>query len=137
MAAAARRHITTSNGGEYYLLATMRLRTALSLANLAAIVVAFLVLFEFPVYAQVAFYGLVAWIFVGFGLMYLRGARAAPAGSGSAPAGTSPGVGGAPLPSGGGAGPPAVSLDFCVWCGTTLPPSTSVCPACGRRVAVL
>ena len=112
----------------------MRLRTALSLANLAAIVVAFLVLFEFPDYAQVAFYALVAWIFVGFGLMYLPGARATPAGPRSTSTGTFPGAGGAPLPSAGGATVRA-PLDFCVWCGTTLPAGVSVCPACGHRIA--
>ncbi len=113
----------------------MRLRTALSLANLVAIVLAFLVLFEFPDYASYAFYALVAWIFVGFGLMYLPGVRAAPAGPGPGPsaAGPFPSVGGA-LPSGG-RGSSGGSIDFCVWCGTTLPPGASVCPACGRRVA--
>ena len=114
----------------------MRLRTALSLANLAAIVVAFLVLFEFPDYAPYAFYALVAWIFVGFGLMYLSGARAAPMGPNSAAAGAFPGAGGAPLPSGRGTAP-GIPLDFCVWCGTTLPVGASVCPACGRRVAAV
>lgn len=110
----------------------MRLRTALSLANLIAIVVAFLVLFEFPAYAPYAFYALVAWIFVGFGLMYLPGARSA--GSGASAAGTFPNAGGSPLPSAGGAAPGA-RLDFCVWCGATLPADAGTCPTCGRRVA--
>lgn len=114
----------------------MRLRTALSLANLAAIVVVFLVFFEFPDFAQYAFYALVAWIFVGFGLMYLPGARPQPTGPGAAVPGAFPRATGAPLPSSGGAtaGNP---LDFCVWCGAILPSGAAICPACGRRVAAL
>lgn len=112
----------------------MRLRTALSLANLVAIVAAFLVLFEFPTYSPIAFYALVAWIFVGFGLMYLPGARAGPASRSPAPSSPFPGSGGGPLPSGG-ATTPTRSIDFCVWCGTNLPAGAVVCPACGRRVA--
>lgn len=111
----------------------MRLRTALSLANLVAIVAAFLVLFEFPAYSDIAFYALVAWIFVGFGLMYLPRLRAAPAGPGTPLSGPFPG-GGGPLPSGGEASLSG-AIDFCVWCGTTLPAGASVCPACGHRVA--
>lgn len=114
----------------------MRLRTALSLANLAAIVAAFLVLFEFPAYASIAFYALVAWIFVGFGLMYLPGARAQPTGPGASAPAPFPGAGGAPLPSGG-SGASGTPLDFCVWCGSTLPAGAALCPACGRRVAPL
>lgn len=113
----------------------MRLRTALSLANLVAIVVAFLVLFEFPAYASIAFYALVAWIFVGFGLMYLPGSRASPTGTDSSLASPFPGSG-RPLPSGTGASP-SPAIDFCVWCGTTLPAGAVACPACGRRVAPL
>ena len=114
----------------------MRLRTALSLANLVAIIVAFLVLFEFPAYSQIAFYALVAWIFVGFGLMYLPGARAALTLPNPAPSGPFPGTGGGPLPSGGPT-TPSRSIDFCVWCGTTLPSGATVCSACGHRVAAL
>ncbi len=116
----------------------MRLRTVLSLANLVAIVVAFVVLFEFPQYSALAFYGLVGWMFVGFGLMYLPGVRRPnPALPGAVPGSTSfPNAGGAPLPSTapGAAAPP---IDFCIWCGSTIPPGSGVCPACGRRVVAL
>ncbi len=112
----------------------MRRRTALSLANLVAIVTAFVVLFEFPAYSGIAFYALVAWIFVGFGLMYLPalGRPAAPAPGGPFPAAA--GAPGAPLPSGGPASGPSAPIDFCIYCGTTLPPGATTCAACGHRV---
>ena len=116
----------------------MRFRTVLSFANLAAIVIAFVVLFEFPAYASYAFYALVAWIFIGFGLMYLPiGARTAATGPGTPLGGTFPGSAG-PLPSGPGRSPPVGSpIDFCIWCGTSLPPGTTVCPSCGHRVGAI
>ena len=112
----------------------MRFRTALSLANLAAMVAAFVVLFEFPSYGEIAFYALVAWIFVGFGLMDLPGARATPTGPGASSSGSFPSGGGNPRPSGGTAASPA-PIDFCIWCGTPLPAGATVCPSCGQRVA--
>ena len=118
----------------------MRLRTVLSLANLVAIVTAFVVLFEFPDYATITFYALVAWIFIGFALVYLPARSRAAAGgpAGGTYAGTFPGTGGTPLPSGTTGGPPpAASPDFCIWCGTTLPAGAAVCASCGHRVAPL
>ena len=118
----------------------MRLRTALSLANLVAIVLAFLILFGFPAYSTYAFYGLVAWIFLGFALVYLPARSRSTAGgpTGDTYGGTFPSAGGTPLPSGGATvSPSPSSLDFCVWCGTSLPPGAAVCPSCGHRVASL
>ncbi len=113
----------------------MNARAVLSLVNLAAIVTAFVVLFELPQYAQYAFYGLLAWIAVGFVLMYVPGigrASASGAGSAGALASADP-TGGAAFPSG---SPPASArpLDFCIYCGTTLVAGESVCAACGHRV---
>ncbi len=118
----------------------MRLRTVLSLANMVAIMVAFLVLFEFPAYSPITFYALVAWIFIGFALVYLPARSRAAAGgpAGDTYGGTFPNPGGMPLPSGTSGSPSAaVSPDFCVWCGTTLPAGAAVCPSCGHRVAPL
>jgi hypothetical protein len=113
----------------------VRLRTVLSLVNLVAIVAAFLVLFEFPQYADLAFYVLVAWIFVGFALMYFPGAGRVVAGASSPSlAGTFPNAASSTLASSS-APSEARPLDFCIWCGTVLPNGSSVCPACGRRVA--
>ena len=116
----------------------MRLRTALSLANLVAIVVAFLVLFEFPAYSPLTFYALVAWIFIGLALMYLPSARrTAPVAPGSGPSSpTFPSGAATSGASSSGSTEPS-ALDFCIWCGTTLPFGSPSCPACGRRVSAI
>jgi hypothetical protein len=107
-------------------------RTWISIANLVAIVSAFVVLFEFPQYYEYAFYGLLAWILVGFVLFYaFRPTRAAPQpGAPSSSSGTTGGRSATPLASG--TSPP---LDFCIFCGSTLPVGAAVCPACGHRVS--
>jgi hypothetical protein len=112
-------------------------RIALSLANLAAIVAAFVVLFEFPQYSAYAFYALVAWIFVGFALLYLprRAARPGPSPGGGA-AGPFGGPAGAPLPSSTPGSAPA-PVDFCIYCGTTLPSGATTCPSCGHGRATI
>jgi hypothetical protein len=112
-------------------------RFLVSIVNLAAIAVAFVVVFELPQYASYAFYALLVWIVVGFTVSYFTGwgrssrARATssasgPGGADSATAGTFPS---ATLPSA-----PFV-YDFCIYCGTTLPPGATTCPACGHGVA--
>ena len=118
---------------------TVNARTWISLINLAAIVVAFFVLFELPQYSGYAFYGLLAWILVSFVLLYaFRVGRPRPvAGSqvgspgASGPAGGAVGGSGAPLPSASGGAP---SVDFCIYCGNTLPAGSTVCPTCGHPV---
>jgi hypothetical protein len=114
----------------------VNLRTALSLANLAAILVAFLVLFELPQYSTDAFYALLAWIFIGFGLMYLPRRRAQPTGPtpGGDLSGTFRSPSAAPLPSASGSAA-RPSVDFCIYCGTTLPSGSTVCPACGHGIS--
>jgi hypothetical protein len=111
-------------------------RLVISLANLLAVIVAFVVLIELPQYSPYAFYGLLAWILVGFVLFYgLRSRRSTrqPEGAfpSSGPAGAAPS---GPLPSGTPSGTSA-PLDFCIFCGNTLPTGTAVCPVCGHRVS--
>jgi hypothetical protein len=110
-------------------------RTVISLANLAAVVVAFVVLFELPQYSDLAFYGLLGWIVVGFVLFYgFRSSRSAPTPGDAFPSTGAAGPdGSAPLPSGT-APRSSAPLDFCIFCGTTLPVGAGVCPACGHRV---
>jgi hypothetical protein len=110
-------------------------RTWISLLNLIAIVVAFVVLFGLPQYSAYAFYGLLTWILVGFVLLYaFRMGRTTPSagalGGTSAPSGV---AGGTPLPSASSAGP-AATIDFCIYCGTALASGISICPACGHPV---
>ncbi len=117
-------------------------RVVLSIANLVAIVVAFAILFEFPQYSEYAFYALIVWIFIGFALIYLprRAARPGSSPGGPSPRGRAGGSAGAnpaaPLPSSSplASAPP---VDFCIYCGTTLPPGATVCPACGHGRAAL
>lgn len=111
-------------------------RVVLSIANLVAVVVAFLTLVEAPQYAPYVFVALLAWVCVGFAGIYLgRGARGAPSGP---YADSSTPFGGPTLPStertGSSAG--GGSIDFCIYCGTVLPSGAGVCPACGHRVTI-
>jgi len=113
-------------------------RTWISLVNLVAIVVAFAVLFELPQYAGYAFYGLLGWILISFLLLYaFRVGRTSPATGAqlgtASPAGAAAGPGGTALPSTGGSGA-QTSVDFCIYCGTTLPIAAAVCPTCGHSV---
>ncbi len=57
----------------------MNWRVMISIANLVAIAIAFLVLFEFPQYANDAFYILIAWMVTGFVLLYAVRPRGPPA----------------------------------------------------------
>jgi hypothetical protein len=111
-------------------------RTLISLANLAAVVAAFVVLVELPQYSDFALYGLLGWMLVGFVLFYgLRSGRSAPSPGGTFPSGGSTGTeGSGPLPSGSPSGSSA-PLDFCIFCGATLPVGAAACPACGHRVS--
>jgi hypothetical protein len=127
-------------------------RTLLSIANLVAIVAALFVLIEYPQYSSYAFYALLAWIFLSLALAFSRRsgprpgsapAGASPAGRGAAPGGDLSGtfassapVTSTPLPSAapGGSRTP---LDFCIYCGTTLPAGSTVCPACGHGISSL
>jgi hypothetical protein len=113
-------------------------RVWISLVNLAAIAIAFAVLFVLPQFATYAFYGLLGWILLSFFLLYgLRVGRTNPSvGTPAATPGASGASGPAPLPSAIGGGP-SVTLDFCMYCGASLPPATPVCPACGHAVRAI
>ena len=113
----------------------MNPRTLISLANLVAVVVAFTILVELPQYSDLALYGLLGWMLVGFLLFYgFRSSRSSPSPGGTFPSGGATAIdGAAPLPSGARSGPSA-PLDFCIFCGNTLPAGAGLCPACGHRV---
>jgi hypothetical protein len=110
-------------------------RTVVSLANLVAVVVTFAVLILLPQYSDLAFYALLGWMVVGFLLFYgLRSGRSAPSPGGPFPStGSAPTDGSGPLPSAGGSGSSA-PLDFCIFCGNSLPGGSAACPSCGHRV---
>ena len=116
----------------------MNARVWISLFNLVAIVAAFAVLFELPQYSGYAFYGLLGWILVSFLLIYafrvgrLNPATGAQAGGTGAPSGST-GARSAALPSSSGTSPSG-PIDFCIYCGSSLPVGTAVCPACGHVV---
>jgi hypothetical protein len=117
---------------------TVNARAWISLGNLIAIAVAFALLFELPQYAGYAFYGLLGWILVSFVLLYTtrvgRMHPATPSQSALAsPSGASGGTSFTPLPRSGDGGPVA-PLDFCIYCGTALPPGSATCAACGHAV---
>jgi hypothetical protein len=106
----------------------MMLRTLLTLVNFATIAVAIGVLLVFPQYATVAFYVLLAWMFVSLALMYPpRGSRpvSTPSGPGLSVSSESP------LASSAGH-EHASSIGFCMYCAAPLAPGTDRCPACGR-----
>jgi len=110
-------------------------RILISIVNLFAILIAFVILFEYPQYSTYAFYLLISWMVVAFVLLYaLRPTLSSR--PGSAPPDTSPfpssnPPGNAPLPSG---TEPAPSVGFCIYCATPLPPGSRACPACGHAL---
>ena len=108
-------------------------RVVLSLVGLVVIVVAFYLIFEYPGYADYAFYLLISWMVVNFTLLYAIRPRGPPAPSNST-ADTSPFPSdlpaSAPLASSGSA--PASSIGFCIYCATPVAPGTRACPACGH-----
>lgn len=112
----------------------MKGRIFVSIANLFAILVAFVILFEYPQYSDYAFYLLIIWMVVAFVLLYAT-RPSLPVGVANAPAETSPfpstSPSATPLPSGPASAP---SIGFCIYCATPLPPGTRACPACGHAL---
>ena len=108
-------------------------RVVLSLVGLGVIVLAFYLIFEFPQYADYAFYLLLSWMVVNFALLYALRPRGPPTASNSSP-GASPFPSQLPsgpaLPSGGST--PSSSIGFCIYCATPVAPGTRACPACGH-----
>jgi len=110
-------------------------RVLVSVANLFAILIAFVILFVYPQYSAYAFYLLITWMVVAFVLLYAMRSSARAAGTldspDSSPFPSSPSAPNAPLPSG---SPQAPSVGFCIYCATPLPPGTRACPACGHAL---
>jgi hypothetical protein len=103
----------------------MLLRTFLSLVNLGVLFSTLTIWLLLPGLSTYALYACLAWVVLAFALMYSSwgnrpiGATPRIAGGGSAP--LAPGIGG--------------PLDFCIFCGTTLPVGATRCPACGHARA--
>jgi len=112
----------------------MNRRVWISVANLIAIGVAFVILFEYPQYSDDAFYVLLIWMVTGFVLLYAIRPRAAPLASGGS-FGASPFPSTAPVaPAPAASAPPAAGLGFCIYCATMIAPGAQVCPACGHAL---
>jgi len=110
----------------------MNRRVLISIANLVAIVIAFIILFEYPLYATDAFYFLIAWMIAGFVLLYAFRPRF-PAAPQDSVAGASPFPSsgpGQPLAS----SPPAGGLGFCIYCAAPIAPGARACPTCGHAL---
>jgi hypothetical protein len=109
-------------------------RVWISVANLAAIMIAFVVLFEFPQYANDAFYVLITWMVAGFILLYAirprtPGMPTSPLDSTSPFPSSSPTA--SPLSSGSeGSG----GLGFCIYCAAPIVPGARACPSCGHAL---
>lgn len=112
----------------------MNRRVVISIANLVAIVIAFVILFEYPQYANDAFYILIAWMFTGFVLLYAFRPRGPPVPgtpvSDSSPFPSTAPPANAPLSSSG----PAGGLGFCIYCAAPVAPGARACPACGHAL---
>ncbi|HLM69823.1 MAG TPA: hypothetical protein VK423_00360 [Thermoplasmata archaeon] len=111
----------------------MNWRVWISVANLAAIMIAFVILFEFPQYANDAFYVLITWMVAGFILLYAIRPRGSGVPVGSLDASSpfpSSSAATAPLPS----GPEGGGLGFCIYCAAPIVPGARACPSCGHAL---
>jgi len=120
----------------------MMVRTLLSLINLGVIAAAVAIWLAFPQYAGVAVYGLLGWMLLTFIVMYSPwGNRPVSSSSNGAAAPSTASFGAlpasAPLPSAPSTPASTPTIDFCVFCGTTLPAGANRCPACGHPVVGL
>ncbi len=106
----------------------MRFRAVLSLASLAALVAAIVVLWVLPQYSAIAFYVVLAWMFVWLALLYLPGPRRA-SDRGSPPAAA---ASSGPLPPG--PTQPSSALGFCIYCAAPVEAGAVRCPACGHSL---
>jgi len=108
-------------------------RVVLSLVGLGVIVTAFYLIFEYPEYANYAFYLLISWMVLNFVLLYAIRPRGP-----LAPSEASPDP--SPFPSQTSSAPTSPSnasgsgssLGFCIYCATPVPPGTRACPSCGH-----
>lgn len=112
----------------------MNWRVLISIANLVAISIAFVILFEFPAYSNDAFYVLIGWMVIGFLLLYSLRPRGRPlpgaSATGSSPFPSSAPAAPAPLPSSNSSG----GIGFCIYCAAPVPPGAATCPSCGHAL---
>ncbi|HEV2167096.1 MAG TPA: zinc ribbon domain-containing protein [Thermoplasmata archaeon] len=110
----------------------MIVRTAVLAAYAAVLGAALLIQFLYPALGVYVFYGLLFWLVASFFVFRMPGmGRTLPSGG---PARPTPRIsaevpGAPPLPS-----TPPVALEFCAFCGTSLPEGAAKCPACGHTV---
>ena len=110
----------------------MIVRTAVLALYGVVLVAALLVQFLYPALGVYVFYGLLFWLVASFFVFRLPGMNRNVTGGGSArptPSTQSAGPSAPPLPS-----TPPVALEFCAFCGTSLPEGATKCPACGHAV---
>jgi hypothetical protein len=114
----------------------MNRRVWISIANLVAIAIAFVILIDYSQYANDAFYVLIIWMVTGFVLLYAIRPRAAPlAGGTSFDATPFPSSAPAPAPSAPlSSSEPSAGLGFCIYCAAPIAPGTRACPACGHAL---
>ncbi len=112
----------------------MNRRALISIANLCAIAIAFVILFEYQQYADYAFYFLIIWMVVGFVLLYaMRPTLPSPSANPSAEPSPFPSStpASAPLPSG---SPGGSTIGFCIYCAAPIAPGARACSACGHAL---
>jgi hypothetical protein len=110
----------------------MIVRTAVLALYAVVLVAALVVQFYFPALGVYVFYGLLFWLVASFFVFRLPGMGRPVPGSRAPPLPRpEPNAGptGTPLSSG-----PPVTLEFCAFCGTSLPAGALRCPACGHAV---
>jgi len=111
-------------------------RIVVSLVGLVVIVVAFFLIFEYPQYANEAFYLLLAWMVVNFVLLYALRSRGTARSTNRTPDDSpfpSPTPANAPLASSN-IPAPTGSIGFCIYCAAPIAPGTRACPACGHAL---
>jgi len=111
----------------------MNRRVLISIANLVAIAIAFVILFEFPQYSNDAFYVLIAWMVTGFVLLYAMRPRG-PSVPGDTSGASTPFPSSSPPPSLPLSGSEPAGIGFCIYCATPIAPGTQACPACGHAL---
>ncbi|MCI4357866.1 MAG: hypothetical protein L3J95_05860 [Thermoplasmata archaeon] len=110
----------------------MIVRTAVLAVYAVVLVAALVVQFLLPALGVYVFYGLLFWLVASFFVFRLPGmGRPVPGSRHPSPPRPPPNAlaNGPPLTSG-----PAVALEFCAFCGTSLSRGALRCPACGHAV---
>jgi hypothetical protein len=111
----------------------MEPRTAVVIGVDGALLGLIILGFFYPVLSIPVLIAIVAWLLVLFFVRRPFGRnRAAPGFPRGPLSPTSTGLGSTPAPAG-----PTSPTDFCLFCGTTVPPGTTTCPTCRRPVPYL